>query len=1230
MEDDRLDDIIAQYVERLNAGGRVDREEVERDHPEWAREILARLETFVQLGAGRESLPSETIGDFRLIRQIGRGGMGIVYEAWQTSMDRPVALKVLPGGVLSDLKTVVRFEREARIAGRLEHPNIVTVHGLGVADNTPYYAMEYVEGETLAQVLARRKAGGSDSAAGPLDATVLDLKYCLRVADAFAGVADGLQHAHEKGIIHRDIKPSNLILDRAGRLRILDFGLARLEGQDTLTLSTDIVGTPAYMSPEQARARKVAIDHRTDIYSLGATLYEVLGGRPPIVGKDYRDTITQIIARDPAPLRRENPRIPKDLETIVLKCLQKDPADRFGTAEALAQDLRRLVRGDPIEARPQPAWERFTRRIKRQRVRCAAFGLALLLAAVTVLFIRQVRINAEVRWAAARARDLAAYDDHLARAVSWIQQGEMQLDVMGVGESDVDPSGLFGIHRLERVVKESPLAPLDRAIPELEHAERLPLRDFEVYYQWARVLDLQGRDREVLEKLEALFALAPTFVPGRMLAAAVCRDLGEVARAQHEAAQAENAASEPWEKAWLAARAAEGDHRWQDAAKAYGELLASPLSKGLPYRGFAMETRLRRGLVRLRAKELAGALTDFIIAHHEWPDAMEPLLLLGTAWYREGRLDAARAAFEALHAGRPDAEKDHAAVWIAITYTYLKDYDAALRWSRKIGIEVLRERLGSYYLTQLEQYAAAEAAAERAIELDPGDAPAHHMLAIALLRQKRFDPAIAACDRAIALAPDDFGAYHTKGLCYYEQRDFKRAAEFTRQSLERRPDYPISLSNLGVSLVRLGQIKEGLAKLDRAYEIQPTGLTCTFLALTYKIIGVRGYPTRMVDLLEEGIAIDPKTWLAWGNLGYVLYEYFHDYEKAEEKLLEAVRLNPEWYIPHAHLGQVLEHLGRDEEAKHHYREAAKLADRKELGEIVPLGNTMAKACEYPEIRAEGVEILRQVAESMPGDSRLHAEYAAALFANERYEDSRAAVERALALDADNVFARTLRADLEEQAGRPAQAVSDFLAVLDAKPARFYAYTFERIRRLLVLRKDMDFGDSLAALRKRLEEELAAGSPDPAAVWDTWLTAVLLNEGRGLPEVIAEMERLPTPAEDPRRADRLWALTSLRDTETIRIDCGGQGDRLFIGGAPSETNDASGDDTLLRTARVFAPEEQGPARYRIPVAPGSYLVKLTFDKEKTAMQTLESQGAFLDIEFDGPEIRGIEVSPAETK
>ena len=215
--DRKLDDLLAAYVERFNAGERLGPEQILDEHPELGPDIVKELEIFLDIGSKfKLDDPLGTLGDYTLRRQIGRGGMGVVYEAWENSLDRRVALKVLPPGIAADARSSTRFLREAQIVAKLSHPQIVPVHATGIKDSTPWYAMEYVEGETLAQVLGKIKEvePESDTAFGRKDST----GYFEILAAAFADVADGLQHAHSKGVVHRDVKPSNLILDGEGKL----------------------------------------------------------------------------------------------------------------------------------------------------------------------------------------------------------------------------------------------------------------------------------------------------------------------------------------------------------------------------------------------------------------------------------------------------------------------------------------------------------------------------------------------------------------------------------------------------------------------------------------------------------------------------------------------------------------------------------------------------------------------------------------------------------------------------------------------------------------------------------------------------------------------------------------------------------------------------------------------------------------------------------------------------
>jgi serine/threonine-protein kinase len=266
---------------------------------------------------------------------LGHGGMGVVYQARHMRLGRTVAVKMLLAGAAATEEEKERFLREARAVAALRHPNIVAVHDVGEVHGRPFFTMEFVAGGGLAQKLA-----GTPQPARQAAALLVTL-------------ADAVQVAHQGGIVHRDLKPGNVLLDADGTPRVTDFGLARrLDGDRELTLSGAPIGTPSYMAPEQARGDRAAIGPATDVYALGAILYEVLTGRPPFCLETSAATIQQVAVAEPVPPARLNPRAPRDLQTICLKCLTKEPKRRYPSAAALAEDLRRFERGEPIKARP--------------------------------------------------------------------------------------------------------------------------------------------------------------------------------------------------------------------------------------------------------------------------------------------------------------------------------------------------------------------------------------------------------------------------------------------------------------------------------------------------------------------------------------------------------------------------------------------------------------------------------------------------------------------------------------------------------------------------------------------------------------------------------------------------------------------------------------------------------------------------------------------------------------
>ena len=337
----------------------------------------------LSLGLSRATLNVKYFGDYELKEIIAEGGMGVVYRARQVSLNRRVALKMIRAGQFAMAAEVERFRVETEAAANLEHANIVPIYEVGQYEGQPYFSMKLVEGRDL----DRRIADG-EFQFGPADGVVSKSdarKIQFRIATILAKVARAVHFAHQRQILHRDLKPSNVILDERDEPYVVDFGLAKLlEGTPGATRTRQILGTAEYMSPEQARVEKW-LTTGTDIYSLGALLYHLITGRPPFHGGSQLETLQLVIDTEPVPTTTVNPFVDCDLETICLKCLEKDPIRRYSSAETLAEDLERWLVGKPITARPIAVWERAIKWVKREPYKA---GLALTIAcAVPGLFM---------------------------------------------------------------------------------------------------------------------------------------------------------------------------------------------------------------------------------------------------------------------------------------------------------------------------------------------------------------------------------------------------------------------------------------------------------------------------------------------------------------------------------------------------------------------------------------------------------------------------------------------------------------------------------------------------------------------------------------------------------------------------------------------------------------------------------------------------------------------------
>ncbi len=406
----QLTELLDAYLRGLEEGHAPDRDRLVQQHPHLASRLTPYLESLDFLKdaaagfcadapptscgvAEDDAPPHKQVGDFRIVREIGRGGMGVVYEAWQISLDRRVALKVLPFAALLDSKQITRFRNEARAAAQLQHAHIVPVYAVGVERGAHYYAMQFIEGQPLDRAIAGlREAGPQSVAQANANAETLaplatahsrgSLAYFHTIARLGRQAAEALHAAHESGIVHRDIKPSNLLLDADSKLWITDFGLARCRWETNLTGPGDVLGTIRYMSPEQMHGQGKLVDHRTDIYSLGITLYELLTLHHAIRGTETVAICREVERNEPYPLRLWNPKIPVDLETIIQKAIGKDPSERYATAQEMAEDLARFLNGQPTLARRPTAPERAVKWMRRHKRLVAGTAGALVLGVI--------------------------------------------------------------------------------------------------------------------------------------------------------------------------------------------------------------------------------------------------------------------------------------------------------------------------------------------------------------------------------------------------------------------------------------------------------------------------------------------------------------------------------------------------------------------------------------------------------------------------------------------------------------------------------------------------------------------------------------------------------------------------------------------------------------------------------------------------------------------------------
>jgi serine/threonine-protein kinase len=468
--------------------------------------------------SGEGSKPVSRAGEdfvppgYEILGELGRGGMGVVYKARQVELDRVVALKMILAGAHAGEKERERFSAEARAVARIQHPNIVQLYEIGQHDGLPYFSLEFVDGGSLDRKIRRQPQPPREAA---------------RLVEV---LARAMHYAHERGIVHRDLKPANVLLTRDGTPKISDFGLAkRLEEDSTATRSGMVLGTPSYMSPEQARGDVHHIGPHSDVYALGAILYDLLTGRPPFAGSSMLDTIEQVCSLEPLAPRTLQPGVPRDLETICLKCLQKEPQRRYASALELAEDLRRFESDEPILARPVPAWERLWRWCKRNpRVAGLSAAVLVLMAAISLGSFAAAWIIAEKKEQAVVAQQQEAAQRRLAeeareKEAEERQRADRNAEVAGeqrrlalealrtlVLRVQDRMQGRTELQPLRRGLLDVALAELQKVVKKADETELVDRSMAAARQRMGDIFFEAGRPRQALQEYEKMHAILDT------------------------------------------------------------------------------------------------------------------------------------------------------------------------------------------------------------------------------------------------------------------------------------------------------------------------------------------------------------------------------------------------------------------------------------------------------------------------------------------------------------------------------------------------------------------------------------------------------------------------------------------------------------------------------------------------------------------------------------------------
>jgi tetratricopeptide (TPR) repeat protein len=870
------------------------------------------------------NLIGQKLGDFEILKLIGRGGMGAVFLARQISLDREVALKVISDISGARGKSLERFKREAKTLAKISHPNIVPIYEVGEQGPYSYFAMEYIKGVSLDKILAGIRNAKPGSKASDVmhkrlevQAEVytkktaeafgveIDTEYIVNISKIIISIASALDYAHKKGILHRDVKPSNILIDSDGTAKLVDFGLAKADTQQSITLTEEFFGTPSYVSPEQIRKPQM-VDCRSDVYSLAATYYECLTLRPPFEGNTVNETLTSVISREAVPPKKYCPRLSADFNTVLLHALEKSPEDRYQTVAEFAADIENVLEFKPITAKRPSITHRAYKTLRRSPLKFVAIGV-FILAIVLGYFVFSAYIEKRNKTIAsklftigrqkAQAKDfeeaLAYYEKALRadpkNSEAYYRAGACYFLLKQYEKAiesykraiQIDSNFAGAYHNLGNVYDE--LAQYEEAIMVYKQAIRIDPNDVASYKRLGFTYGSAGQYEKERESYEKVISINPNyeFADTQNALGVAYNRLGRYEEAAKALKQAVKVMPDEWDSYWWLALSYDKLGDYVNAINAFEQC------------------------VRIK------------------PDNTHAFFLLGLAYNKIGLYEKSIETYR--HIIKIEPNYAHAHHWLGVAFQNLRRYKEAVEAFRK-SLTIDPNYVPTYIdlgftYSALNSYKDAIAAYKEAIKLDPNDALVYTELGDAYRKLGRNTEAVEAFKNAIRIDPNNINAYSNLGFTYHALGLYEKAIEFCKKVIEIDPNNVDIFNSLGVACNDSEHYEEAI----RAY--------------------------------KEALKLNPRFAIAYSNLG-LAYSNSGNYEEAIQNYKQAIRIDPNFATVHGNLGLAYQALKRYGEAIESHKQACKLSDYKDHFLVAALAAAYAeygdfdKAIEYQKKAVE--------------------------------------------------------------------------------------------------------------------------------------------------------------------------------------------------------------------------------------------------------------------------------------